>query len=383
MKVIRRQVVKLFVATGLVAALATGSSASALAHAEATGQSAPPAFSSLSCLGDSFCVAVGTYSKPGHSNLPLIEQWKSKSWQILPTPFGFFKITCGGSKFCLAGTTPPKGSSKHTLLWNGRTWTALKYQSPDDYDLICESPAFCITFGSLGLATDIVQLTSKGWISMPGAGDECGGPDCVLTSLSCYTATNCQDSGSFCTDDNCDGEIDFTETWNGTIWYGTSSGPGFQLDRQAKPGTGQTIFGGPACAGLRFCMAVGIPPAAEVSHNWEQTWQDATGNLTSLCAGRTYCVVPGPLACGSPWFCVVLPSSHPAQAVTWHDGTWKIIRTAKFDGHFPSPNLLSCGAPGNCAAIDVYQPTPHSQAQPVAEHWNGSSWQVTPLAPIS
>jgi len=209
---------------------------------------------------------------------------------------------------------------------------------------------------------NIVQWNGRAWTAMPGSDAPCGGPDCVISDLSCSTATNCVYDGNFCIDDNCTGYQYFTATWNGTTWTDTF------LSSFELPDRG-------VCAGRSFCMRLERPAIAQVTHDWGNTWDDASANLAAVCRGRAGCPTPGRLACGSPWFCVVLPLAHPALAVTWNGATWRIVRTARFHGRAPTPNLLSCGSPRNCVAIDSFQ------RQPVAEHWNGSTWQVTPMAP--
>ena len=197
---------------------------------------------------------------------------------------------------------------------------------------------------------------------MPGSAVPCGGPDCVITDLSCSTATNCVYQGSICIDDSCTGNAYFTATWNGTTWTDTFP-------------VGFPVFVYGACAGRSFCMKVEQPAMAQVTHDWRNTWVDASANLAAVCRGLARCIAPALLACGSPWFCVALPFTHPALAVTWNGATWRIVRTAHFHGRAPDPKLLSCGSPRNCVAIGSFR------RQPVAEHWNGSTWQVTPIAP--
>ena len=139
---LRRPVVKLVLAAGAAAALAAGLGGGVHAQARAAAaparaQSRPPVFTSLSCKGSSFCLAIGTFSKPGHPDLlDLLEEWKGKTWRTLPTPPGYLTISCGGPTFCLAGTSSPKGRPR-TLVWNGRTWSTFKHQPPD----VSTSPA--------------------------------------------------------------------------------------------------------------------------------------------------------------------------------------------------------------------------------------------------
>jgi hypothetical protein len=371
-----RQVAKLVVTAGVAAVLVVGAglglglgsgpAASAQARA-ATAPSvrrlaSPAAFSGVSCKGGSFCLATGSYSKTGHPDLPLLEEWNGKTWRIMPEPPGtLFSITCGAPSFCLAATQPARSGAR-TVVWNGRTWRTFKHQPPDIYSVSCETPTFCVTFGS-GL--DIVDWNGKDWQSMPGAENGCGGPDCGYDNdLSCSSATDCRVTGSYCDDDDCNGTSDFSQTWNGVSWVASAGSP---------------FAGSEVCTGHSFCMDLALPSKAAITRDWGNTWHDASAGLAAACRRAGNCSSFPNQSCGSPWFCVALPSAYSTAALTWSGARWRTAPVARVSGHLPKLTVLSCGSPRNCVAIGSYQVSPRSNPRLISEHWNGSKWQITQM----
>jgi hypothetical protein len=104
---------------------------------------------------------------------------------------------------------------------------------------------------------------------------------------------------------------------------------------------------------------------------WQSAgWQDASPDLPVVCAGAKNCGLNGPLSCGAPQDCVVVPRSS-AVSLVWNDFAWKTAPLAKIGGVVPSLTALSCGSGTNCMAVGFLG------KQPVAEHWNGQRWGLT------
>jgi hypothetical protein len=373
----------LVLAAGAAAALVCGPAGSAQARTDAStqartdastqartdastqaGTSSQPAFYQVSCTSGSFCLAAGYYSRPGRPDISLFEEWNGKKWLIRPLPpRSADALTCGSPSFCLATVLVPHKPSPRVVVveWNGRAWQHFAPQPPPGSGLItCLSPAFCYTAGE-------AEWNGRLWQYMPHDSGGCGGPWCTISYLSCASATICFDAGTYCTDDNCDSEVSFSDTWNGTAW---------------NTGGGTTSGGSEACAGRSFCMILNQPVRAHVSHDWGFHWHDATANLAAVCHGVAACRSDEDLACGSPWSCLALipfQASEPTTTLAWNNGTWRIARLARAAGHLPKLTALSCGGPRNCVAVGSYQLTPSSPARPVAEHWNGKTWQITPM----
>jgi hypothetical protein len=331
-----------------------------------TQASAPPVLEVQSCTGSSFCLATGSYSKPGHPYIPVLERWNGKAWRIIPDPSGFEgQITCGGPSFCLAVVSAPKDSARD-VVWNGRAWRAFKPQPPDAGDVSCVSATFCVTLNSSQYPSEYVGWNGKTWQDMTQDSGGCGGAWCTYNHPTCASATDCSDSGTYCQDSDCDGGlIYFSDTWNGTTWNQShENGPGFG--------------GSTACAGRSFCLVLD-PPNAAITNDWGNSWHSATANLTTACHHLASCALPADPACGSPHFCLALPSANPTASLVWNGAKWGVKALALVSRHLPDLTNLACGSPRNCVATGTYQITPRSAPRPVAEHWNGKSWQVTPV----
>lgn len=363
---LRKVVVTAAVAMAFVAGIGGVAQAAPGRVATPTSPAASPAtFGQLSCFGRSFCDAIGSYSKPGHPFIPLIELWNGKVWRVIPDPVNFNDvITCGGLTFCLAAASPQ--GHLRSVVWNGRAWKVLRPQPPDVFDVTCTSPTFCVTLNSSVDPGGYVAWNGKSWQPMADNAGECGGPDCHWDSLTCVSSKFCQASGTFCTDDNCDSEMSFDSTWTGTEWI--------------QPPGGPTYSGSQACTGPAFCLNIGLPvvdvaPRAEVSYDWEAIWHDASANLAATCNRIKHCITPRVMACGSSRSCLLIPAASSSVSVSWNGTAWKTTRLALVNRRRPNLSLLSCGSTANCVAVGSYQPGPGRRPVPVAEHWNGSSWK--------
>jgi hypothetical protein len=253
--------------------------------------------------------------------------------------------------FCLARVALP-GKPTREVRWNGKVWRQFNPQ-PSNLAISCFSPSFCVANDNAD-GGEGPYWNGKIWQGMPSNSGGCAGAWCSFDGIGCASATICWDSGTFCDTDDCDGgEISFSDTWDGAAWNQSAS---FNL-------------GSPdiACAGRAF-------------HNWGFSWQDATANLATACHHLASCDnTTERLACGSPHFCLALPSQDPSAALVWNGTKWGVAKLALVKGHLPKLSTLSCGAPDSCISTGTYQLNPRSAARPVIELWNGSAWKVTQL----
>jgi hypothetical protein len=122
--------------------------------------------------------------------------------------------------------------------------------------------------------------------------------------------------------------------------------------------------------------------SATITRDWGNSWHDASAGLAAACH-RAGCARQQALACGSPWSCVAFTSGArsgaPADALIWNGATWTTAPLARPGSGLPNLALLACGSPHNCAAIGTSRPTLTSPSRPIAEHWNGTAWTVTPI----
>ncbi len=326
--------------------------------------------STVWCEGPSFCIATGQYSVPGHSGAQLVEKWNGKTWQIESwRDFGI--VSCESGSFCL-GTI-----SRHLVTWNGHDWKNVKVKPPAlSSFFMCESASFCLVIGSS--QTQLLGWNGKSWADMPGGACDYG-PDCSWHGVFCGSATNCYANGTACQDGDCDSTVDYDVTWNGHEWDQT---PG-TFDAVARRPS--TFYNVPSrdCTGASFCMRTSPPASASFTRDWGNTWQDASPNLTTACHGLPNCVLSGYLSCGTTWSCLLMPvfdAQVPGQlqvSLAWNGSTWTAAAAAKIDGRIPRLNSLSCGSARSCVVVGSFNRTKNSYMRPVAERWNGKTWQVT------
>jgi hypothetical protein len=315
-----------------------------------------------SCTGGSFCLATG--AKPGNRLNPFIEEWTGKAWRIIPNPSGYIgTVTCGGPTFCLALTSHPKQQPRY-VLWNGKAWRKFGPQPPDQ-GIECLTPTFCAA-ADQSFNSDGVEWNGKTWQQMPITNGGCGGAWCEYNNFGCASSTICWASGDFCNDSGCDnGTSYWNDVWNGTTW---TSGPNFG-------GVGDDA----ACTGRSFCLSLD-PPKATTTTDFFTTTHDASAGLAAACRHLASCAVPTRPACGSPHFCLALPSQDPSASLAWNGKKWLVVKLAMIGGHLPKLANVVCGSPANCMASGTFQLTPRGASRPVTEHWNGKAWSVAPIA---
>ena len=90
----------------------------------------------VSCASTSFCMAVGNYGT-GTASPTLVEKWNGSKWSMVTSPNpgtpaanGLTGVSCPSATFCLAVGVGHTGASEGTFAdkWNGTTWTLVPYQ---------------------------------------------------------------------------------------------------------------------------------------------------------------------------------------------------------------------------------------------------------------
>jgi hypothetical protein len=339
------------------AAHATTVSAKAGAGTAASGPAAAglkvvaSGLAAISCKGKSFCMAAGTFSTSKAKGLRLVEAWNGKSWHDVRDPLNgeLGVISCGGPSFCFGSR--PAGAAQ----WDGKTWKA--YANNLARGATCGSPKLCMAVSGVQIA----RWNGKSWKADPSTDACAGGPpdnaDCGYDTLSCGSASTCLALYFSCSTEDCgDGPDEFANAWDGTSW-GNAFGPPDQRGSDLS------------CSWGEFCLLTYWPSAQATI--WDSAgFQDASPDLSTICTSAENCSLRGPLSCGAPQKCVVLPTGSP-DALVWSDFAWKAVPLATIGGQAPTLSALSCGSGTSCMAVGRYRN--HS----VAERWNGKTWQLT------
>jgi hypothetical protein len=105
-------------------------------------------FQGLSCLGASFCVAVGAMT----ATLQAVSaEWTGASWHALAVGTKvsslFSQVSCAVETFCLA-TGQDAAANPTFAIWNGTTWSATSpIRAFDPADVSCFGDSECMTVG--------------------------------------------------------------------------------------------------------------------------------------------------------------------------------------------------------------------------------------------
>jgi hypothetical protein len=308
----------------------------------------------ISCVGPSFCVAVGQVAADEESS-PLIELWNGSAWSIVPSPDVpgqspdyLSGVSCTTTTFCMA-VGGGEGAS-FAESWNGVTWATVP--SPAGglalSSVSCVDGSFCMAvgtspspvFGSLAEEWDGAAWALAPTPSSP-AGDEVS-----LTAVSCFSTTICESVGSVYVPEAVGSETrGLAESWNGQAWsFAPILSP-----------SDSTYLYGLSCPRPTWCLAVGFSARTTLSELWNGTgWSVVpsanTGSgeqdnlLAVSCTGTTFCDAVGYVALPSEGLNTTLSES-------WDGSSWSVVPT-------PNPILsgfsilegVSCPASQLCSA---------------------------------
>jgi hypothetical protein len=337
---------------------------------DASASTDPPGeFTAVSCVGPTYCLAVGTAAA----------SWNGQSWRLVPKPAApsgtvqefMNAVSCPQVDDCLVVGTFESRTARKTLAdqWNGHEWSALKADDTTNAELdavSCPTNSWCMAGGGIysGGHSRIVA----------GTWDGTGGGDWTLTpitpvagtsstsvgTLTCASATVCVEVGSG------------INAWNGQSWSMVPTS-GYAIDDascQPSDSVNECLFLGAYASGGKFYSDT-------VQYNGS-SWQlvGATSGSTQLtgnpdafsCAPSTSCFAVGQQSSrarggpvtftehwnGENWAAVASPSPNPAP------------RGSRYDAFF----AVSCVSADSCTAVG------RANDDLLAEHWNGTQWQV-------
>jgi hypothetical protein len=286
-------------------------------------------------------------------------------------------VSCGTSSYCIATFSAVGGGIDTVDTWNGTTWSQVTLPDGAGYvgagAVSCFSATACTVAGTIPFSNDSPAVAQ--WNGTSWTGVALPDPDDVMGALdgiSCPTATACVAvGGGF-----------GTESWSDGAWTETTA----QAPAGAEIGWLKSV----SCASPDACVAVGYyldtsdGPAIPVAESWNgSTWTiQTTPALTNTqlrgvsCASATNCSAVG-ADYGSS-------ESSPVEPVAlhWNGSTWtqetvplsKSAASAFLDG-------VSCATTRGCTAVGQYNAGPKNTSLALAEVWNGSRWMAQATAP--
>ena len=407
--------------------LVAGSSWSARAFAAAVpdvGFGAAPVaaagMTAVSCVGDSFCMAVGSYSDPSGTVRPLVEKWDGQAWHVVSLLTGEMRsVSCVSASFCMAA-----GSG--AAIWDGARWHLMR-GSPGGEQVSCSRRSFCMVASPHGAA----RWNGKTWHRLPlhvaCESEPCTQPDAFMSALRCTSRSFCMAVGyrSIGAGDGLTTGA-WGEVWNGARWAEISVPYFYNTNGDASGLTSMS------CTSSSFCLAVG-PLNLQV--RWDGTaWTalnsaaDDNSNVPEVsCVSRDHCYLldyllpigAGPqltfeswingtlrtlrvpsapadasislaaLACGGVTvractvvggYSVPVDGANMTLAERWAGGHWVVERTPTPGDLFEGLSGVSCLGASFCVAVGSYH-TAADTEQALAEEWNGHRWRL--LHPVS
>jgi len=331
----RPRAVALTLVAGLLMALAGTAAPAASAAGSWVVQPSPNAAGTVpnvlfgdSCVGPSFCVAVGFSVAGGVTDQSLIEMWNGTSWSIAaPTISGEIldSVSCTSTTFCMAvsgggAADGYPGPGEMEAVWNGLTWNKVAPAIPSDATAIdglqgvsCTSPTAC---------------TAVGWYTPTGQ----------------HTRPN-------------------IETWNGSSWSVAAS-----PNPNPSPSSGYSQLNAVSCAAAT-CEAVG----SKNTGAFAERWNGSTWSLQAVPAAANALTA---VSCPSTAFCEAVGSANPkAFAMAWNGSAWttQAVPASKLGG--AESWGVSCSTITTCVAVgeDYVSGTP-GPGHTRMDGWNGTTW---------
>jgi len=323
----------------------------------------------------------------------------SSGWQITSTPpnphgtqqgadSGLTSVSCISASNCTAvGDAAPASSNTahggggpdYTLAehWNGTAWKIQATPTPSDaqaggprllQSVKCVSSSFCMAVGSYFTSTFTKEaMFAERWngttwnilpISSPASGN--------LDAVACTTATNCIAVGNAY---NSGSGAPLAEHWNGIGWA--------PMSVPTPVGAESPELTGVSCTAVSACTAVGeytvgSYPNGPYDEGLAERWNGKTWAIQTFAVPANTQINIYSVKCISATACTAVGSQHDASfsslltlAEHWNGSSWQVQATPA-----SSPSELyavSCTALNACTAIG---------SGPMAENWNGTSWQI-------
>jgi hypothetical protein len=367
----------------------------------------------VSCPTRATCVAIGSalYTSGGGPNLSVVERWNGAEWTLQAsfnptgaTAHGLTAVSCATNRDCMAvGYAFDAAGQRNPLAeeWNGTTWTVQSTPRPtgalDSYfsGVSCSAVRACTAVGfsvdSAGAQITLIERWNGSNWSIQSSPPVPDGTASVLYSVSCADRSECTAAGAYF--DTAGVTQTLVERWTGTTW---------KIQPTPNPAGSQYVaFNGVSCPGPKDCTAVGLNIDSgfnflTIAEHWNGTdWQiQPTPNpLGQDGANGTF---EGGVSCPTLRACTAVgqfspaPAPHPGVTLAehWNGTSWQVQTTphpAPVDGPNGTQNGpfegVSCATASDCVAVGNYDSGP--TFRPLAELWNGNTWSVLqPAAPV-
>ena len=298
--------------------------------------------SSVSCITNTNCVAVGVATAASGVPRILMERWNGTRWSIVashnpPGSFGarLSSVSCTTHTNCVAVgeyTTAVAPSLPLVERWNGAKWSIVASPKP---------------LGSFRAS---------------------------LSSVSCTTSTSCVAVGYYTTSGD---SITLVEHWNGAKWsIITSPSPGPSVS---------SFLSGVSCTTATTCVAVGqYSLSSGAIRILVEHWNGTRWSIVASPNRLTFQSALSSVSCATAANCVAVGSSNtltsPAKTIAqrWNGNRWSIIASPNPTASLESRLVgVSCTAAKNCVAVGQFRTTSDVD-KTLVERLNGNRWSISP-----
>jgi hypothetical protein len=250
-----------------------------------------------------------------------------------------------------------------TALAAPATWTLQEPPAPSgaaDPALLgvsCASASACVAVGNdtQSAFTDIWDGTSWATATFPDQSES------YLDSVSCLTSSDCTAVGSVADTAEPGTIFPLALNWDGTSWT---------VQTVPEPaGDENGILTGVSCPSATRCMAV---TNSEYTELWNgSVWKTRPVGVPALSG----------VSCTSAMFCVAV-GGNDASAEFWNGSAWTAMTVPTPPGQsYGGFYSVSCGSVSSCTAVGSYYD--NGVTEPLADHWNGTSWSQQTLATVT
>jgi hypothetical protein len=314
------------------------------------------------------------------------------------------EVSCFHAGDCIAvgDNATSNGVNDTTLayLWNGKAWKQLSVPMPPGTkygyldSVSCTAPGGCVAVGSYQRGSTFYPLedewTGAKWIQhLPSVPS--GSVATYPAIVSCHVASFCVATGGYVPSSHTNELKSYAWVWNGNSWRGSApSAPSSpyvynELD---------TV----SCPASNYCMLAGIYATSDNGYfhtllenfdgaHWKITTdaaptpeQGSVDYINSVsCTSSTACAAVGDVAT------VAATTTYHGFAEVLTGSSWQVTNTGILaTGAASGLNGVSCTSSTFCAAIGGDGPYNYdTTGKGVYALWNGSTWSVHVLYPVS
>ena len=326
-------------------------------------------FGGVSCTTPTRCTLVGFYHDPDNGNQALAMDFTLRWQDVSPVPVvsvnGLLgSVSCWSPQWCIAVGTDST-AEPFAEFWGQGSWTAQAVPKPKVTSLnavSCPVKFDCFAVGSIvrnGVEETLAERWTGTW-TIQRTPNPAGSSRSVLRGLSCTSKSACTAVGLATRSGH---QVTLAERWNGKSW---------QIEATPNlKGKVNVQLNSVSCTSTKACTTVG----SYVIGKFAETWNGTSWKLHAMPtpAGGTQASVDA-VSCTSAKACTAVGQYNRGSktvplAERWNGTSWQ-PQLAVARGGSSAFTSVSCTAASACTAVVS------TGSKAVAESWNGKTWAV-------